>query len=139
VEMHDPNWPVRLYDDQRGNFRLVEKLQCLARQLVRTDGFGRGGHYRVDRGLQQIPSHMTAQVAVGDDAGQFSGSLDDGDTAEAFGGHFNDRFRHRSAAPNQRHSRAWMHDVADELQRCAKLAARMKHAEIDGSEAATFK
>src|SRR5215831_11894457 len=68
-----------------------------------------------------------------------SGRLDDGDTAETFGGHFNDRFRHRSVTPNQRHSRAWMHDVADEFQRCAKLAARMKHAEIDGSEAATFK
>src|SRR5215831_11894458 len=61
--MHDPNRPVRLHDDQRGNFRFVEKLQCLARQLVRTDGFGRGGHYRVDRGLQQIRTHMTAPVA----------------------------------------------------------------------------
>ena len=32
-----------------------------------------------------------------------------------------------------------MHDIADELQRRAELAARMKHAEIDRGEAAAFK
>ncbi len=65
-------------------------------------------------------------------------AVDHRDAAEALGRHFDDRIRHRRAALDQRQRGARMHDVADEFQRGAELAARMKHAEIDRGKAAAF-
>ena len=105
-------------------FDAVEELQRLARQLVGPDGFRRRRHDDLDRRLQQIDPHVTAQIAVGDDAGELAVAVDHGDATETLGRHFDDRVRHRRAAFDQRHGIAGMHDVADEFQRGAESAAR---------------
>ena len=89
--------------------------------------------------MQQVGAHVAAQIAVGDHAGELAGRLGDGHATKAFGRHFDDRFRHRCAARNQRDGGARMHHVADEFQCSAQSAAGMEDPEIDRGEAATFK
>ena len=119
-------------------FDELSNCQRLAGQLIGPDGFRRRRHHVIDRRLQQIVTHVAAQIAVGDDAGELAGVVGDGDAAEALGRHFDDRRRHWRAARDQRHRIARMHDVADEFECRAELAARMKDAEIDRGEAAAF-
>ncbi len=102
VEMHDADRPVFFHDDERGDLRGVEQLQRLAGQLIGPHGFRRYRHHLVDRCLQQIVTHVAAQIAVGDDAGKFPVGIDDRHAAEALGRHFDDRLRHRCAAGDQR-------------------------------------
>ena len=82
---------------------------------------------------------MAADVAVGDDADQPTGRIDHADAAEALGAHHHDRLGHRRFGRHQRQRVQPMHQVADQAQASAQLAARMQHAEMAVGEAAPLK
>ena len=64
--------------------------------------------------------------------------VDNADAAETLLGDHHDRVAHRRVAADKRHGRVAVHDVADEMQAGAELAAGMEDVEIFGGEAATF-
>ena len=55
-------------DEERGDLRLIEKVERGAGQHVGRDRARPGGHHLVDGSRQEVGAEMAAEVAVGDDA-----------------------------------------------------------------------
>ena len=79
-------------------------------------------HDLIDRAVEQVGAHVTAEIAVGDDADEIAVVIDDADAAEALAD--------ISAPPptsscrgDERHRVAGVHEVAHELQQGAEPAA----------------
>ena len=69
---------------------------------------------------------MTAKVAVGDDPGETSVAVHDTKTAEGLLGHDHDGLAHGGVGGREREVILAMHQVADEFQPGAELAAGME-------------
>jgi hypothetical protein len=113
-------------------------ISRFARELAGGDGLRACRHHVFDARFQEVGPHVPAQIAIGDDAGELALAVDDADAAEALGGNLHHGRAHARAKLRQRHGVALVHDVADEFQLRAELAARMQHPEIDRGEAAAF-
>ncbi len=81
--------------------------------------------------LKQRVPHMPAQVAIGDDAYQHAVGIDDAETAEGLLGHDHHGLGHDDVDSGKREPIALMHQIADEFQPGAELAAGMQRLEVD--------
>ena len=95
-------------------------------------------HDVIDPGRHQVGPHVTAQIAVGDDAGDIAVTVDDADAAETLRRHLDQRVRHPGAERLGRDGLAGVHDVADEFQHGAELAAGMEVGEFHRGKAAAL-
>ena len=105
----------------------------------RNDGLRVLRHHLVDNSRHQIGPPAAAQVAVGDDADDLAGVVDDADAAKPLRRDFLDRFRHAGAERLEGDCAASVHDIARRFQHRAELAAGVEVGEFHRGEAATFK
>ena len=92
-----------------------------------------------DRGVErEIGFQVTAQVAVGDDAGEPAAVLEHRDAAESLRRHLEDRLGHSRAGVDARNALAGVHDFPHMGELGPELAAGMKGAEIERGEAPAF-
>ncbi len=61
------------------------------------------GHDFIDRNRHQVGAHVTAEIAVGDDADHMAVAIGDADAAKALRGHFHQRIGHLGAERLERH------------------------------------
>ena len=95
------HWPGRRIEGE------VTRQSDLLPGRVRGGSGGRGGlggdglgvcrHHLVDARGHQVRAHVTAQVAVGHNAGEVAALVDDADAAESLRGHLHQRVGHFGA------------------------------------------
>ena len=114
-------------------------LERFRDQRIRRDRAGARGHDGDRRRVEgEIGLEVTAQIAVGDDAGEPAAVLEHGDAAEALRGHFDDRLGHPGGNRDARNAVAGVHDFAHMGEFRPELAAWMKSAEVERGEAAAL-
>ena len=94
-----------------------------------------GGHR--ERGAT-VFFHEAAEVAIGEDAGEFTVGGENGGHAEFLGGHFVERGRHGRLWRYMRHGVAGVHEVFDTEKFLAEASSGMEGGKIVGLEAAAF-
>ena len=91
------------------------------------------GHHGIYRPLQEIRARFktAADVAVGNEADQFSAFIDDGNGTETFFGHEEQGVLNAAVFGDDRIILAFMHDIVDgEQQFFAKGTAGMEDTEL---------
>ena len=98
---------------------------------------GTAGHDVGGRaGLDAV--YVTADIAIGDDAGQRAGAVHDADTAQPAGRHGQQHVAHGRVRRGQRYLTAGMHQVGDAHQSAAQAAAGMEVAILVVRKAPSF-
>src|SRR5216683_341415 len=122
-----------------GDFLFFHQVQGLAGEEFWVDGLRVADHAVADghgEGGSAVLFHEAAEVAVGEDAGEFAVGSGDGGHAEFFGGHFVKGGRHGCLGGDARQSVAAVHEMFDTKKFFAKAAGGMESGEIIVLEAA---
>ena len=93
-------------------------------------GFGRAQSPAVLLELARVLLEQPAQVAVGDDADQAAGGVDDRGDAHHLARHLVDGLGHRRGRAHARDALAGPHEVADLQESPAEAAGRMQRGEV---------
>ncbi len=123
---------LRVDDEQRGDFALLEQLQRRRGELVRFDRHGIFFHARGGALFQDlfVAFEKTPQIAVADDALEHTAVARYRGDAESFFRHFVDHVAHRRRHVDDRNLLAAVHQIADAKESLAELSARMKKGEV---------
>ena len=93
-------------DHQKVGDFVADRLQRLGHQRVGLDHARAARHHRFDRRVEaEILAQVTAQVAVGDEAGQRAVGGEHADAAKTLRRHLDDRLRQRRADDDARDRR----------------------------------
>ena len=120
---------------------MLEELIISSAALASSSGdtvFGPAVMISPVRRDKQPVAHVPAQIAVGDDPGKPAVLIDHAETAKGLLGHHHDGLGHRHVARSERQAIAFVHEVADEFQPGAELAAGVQNLEVAGGEALAF-
>ena len=141
--MDDTDYFLRFvhYHD-RCNFFLFHGVESFAREHVRADGLRILGHSAgggQGESCSSLLFHQAAEVAVGDDAGEFSIGLKHGGHTEFLRAHFVKDVGHFCFQRDARKSVGGVHQVLDAEKFFAEAAGGVKRGEVVVAEIATFK
>ncbi len=125
----------------RGDFLLFHEIEGFTGEKLRADGLG-SAHHTIAGGHRECGAavffHEAAEIAIGEDTGEFSIGGEDGGHAQFLGGHFMKCGRHGRIGRNTRHGVAGMHEVLDTEKFLAEASRGMECGKIVGFKAPAF-
>ena len=141
VDDADDSLRGRVDDHDRRDFLFFHEVERFAGKQLGSDSLRRV-HHAVTGGHRErcatVFFHEATQVAISEDAGEFTVDGENRGHAELFGGHFVERGGHGRLWGYMRHGIARVHKVFDAEKFMTEPPSRMEGGKIVGLEAAAF-